>query len=438
MLRIIDWRDRRLADGLDGVTVPRVSANDVDVSSVVADLISDVRTRGQVALIDQAARFDNAEIPGIHVDSHQATLALRSLEASLREAIELAIERVRQATALQVPVPGSIELAPGARIDQRFVPVSRAGVYIPGGKAVYPSSVVMNVVAAQVAGVSSIALASPPQADSGGIHPTILATASLLGIDQLYQMGGAGAIGALAYGVPDAGLLPVDVVTGPGNRFVAEAKRQVKGVVGIDSEAGPTEITVLADHTAPAHFVAADLISQAEHDELAQAILVTTDSQLATDVSTAVQQMAAQTPHRQRVIESLTGPQSAIILVSTLDDGIAVCDAIAPEHLEVITDEATDVARRVQHAGAIFVGPYTPVSAGDYMAGSNHVLPTGGVARFQSGLSALTFLRPQQLVTYTADALAEIAGPLQTFARAEHLPAHADAVTIRQDTQGGS
>ena len=432
MLRTLDWRGRDLAETSWRAEIPRVETSELDVSDQVHALIAEVREGGAQALIDQAERFDKVRPPAIRVASSVATDALSTLDPALRDAIELAIDRVRRASALQVPPASQIELAPGALIDQRFVPVDRAGVYVPGGKAVYPSSVVMNVVAAQVAGVSSIALASPPQAEwSGGIHPTILATAALLGIDELYCMGGAGAIAALAYGVPGIGLEPVSVITGPGNRFVATAKRHVKGDVGIDSEAGPTEIVVIADHTAPADVVAADLVSQAEHDELAQAVLITTDAGLADQVNRAVARRAAATAHSARVHTALEAAQSAIILVDSIDDAVTVSDTIAPEHLEVITEDARGVATRIRHAGAIFIGPHTPVSAGDYLAGSNHVLPTGAAATFQAGLSAMTFLRPQQLVTYSREALAEIAGPLGVFARAENLPAHAEAVHAR-------
>lgn len=437
MLRTLDWRGRNLADGDWRADIPRVETSESDVSEQVAALISEVRTDGEAALMRHAERFDGVRPPALRIPAATAQQALVDLDPDLRVAIELSIDRVRRASALQVPPPGQIELAPGAVIDQRFVPVDRAGVYVPGGKAVYPSSVVMNVVAAQVAGVESIALASPPQADwSGGIHPTILATAALLGVDELYCMGGAGAVAALAYGVPEIGLSPVAVITGPGNRFVATAKRQVKGDVGIDSEAGPTEIVVIADASAPVESVAADLVSQAEHDELAQAVLISTDSALAEAVNEAVARRAELTTHSERVRTALGSPQSAIILVDTLDAAIQVSDALAPEHLEVMTVDAAGIARRIRHAGAIFVGAHTPVSAGDYLAGSNHVLPTGGAATFQAGLSAMTFLRPQQLVTYSEQALADIAKPLGVFARAENLPAHAEAVEARFEGEG--
>jgi len=431
-MRTLDWRGLNFGDRAFEADLPRVSASDRDVAGAAAELIDQVRQRGSAALVDQSARFDGVAPRSVRLDPATARAALEALAPELRHAIEIAIDRVRRASALQVPESKSIELAPGASITQRFVPVDRAGVYVPGGKAVYPSSVVMNVVAAQVAGVPSIALASPPQADwDAQIHPTILATATLLNIDELYQMGGAGAVGAFAYGVSDIGLEPVSVITGPGNRYVAAAKRLVKGTVGIDSEAGPTEIVVIADAGAPADSVAADLVSQAEHDELAQAVLITTDVTLAHAVSERVEWRARATAHSERAMVALSGPQSAIILVDTLEQAVVVSDALAPEHLEIVTEDAGAIAGSIRHAGAIFLGPNTPVSAGDYLAGSNHVLPTSGQATFQSGLSALTFLRPQQIVEYSHDALREISAPLGVFARAENLPAHAEAVEAR-------
>jgi histidinol dehydrogenase len=306
------------------------------------------------------------------------------------------------------------------------------GLYVPGGKAVYPSSVVMNVVAAQVAGVRSIALASPPQAEFGGsVHPTILGAAALLGVDEVYAMGGAGAIGALAYGVPDLGLDPVQVITGPGNLYVATAKRAVKGVVGIDSEAGPTEILIIADGAAKVDYVVADLISQAEHDELAGSVLVTDDHTLAERVNLALPAAVAATHHRERVTTALDGHQSAIVVVDDLIQAARFSNAYGPEHLELLVADPQALLAKIDSAGAIFIGEHTPVSLGDYVAGSNHVLPTGGGARFASGLGAYTFLRPQQIVEYNRDALEVVAHHVTALSDAEQLPAHGDAVRAR-------
>lgn len=432
MLSVIDWRDQALTPEWLRLNVPRVPTEDSSVDGAVQELIDDVVVRGSDALLDQAERFDRCRPESIRSVPEKSARALAELNPDLKTSISLAIERVRQASEAQVPPPQVTTLAPGATVTQRWQPVERAGVYIPGGKAVYPSSVVMNVVAAQVAGVREIVLVSPPQADfEGDIHPTILATAQMLGVTEIYRIGGAGAIAALAYGVPDANLAPVSTISGPGNIFVATAKRLVKGVVGIDSEAGPTEIVVIADGSVPAEFVASDLVSQAEHDEMAQAILISTDESYAHDVIESVRMQAATTRHRERVEKSLSGEQSAVIVVDSLADAVMVSDALAPEHLEICTESPQQIANDIAHAGAIFLGPYTPVSAGDYLAGSNHVLPTGGQARFQAGLSAMTFLRPQQIVEYSQEALAAVADDIVRFANAEDLPAHGEAITSR-------
>src|SRR5690606_28500630 len=339
--------------------------------------------------------------------------ALADLDPAVRAGLEEAIRRVRLVHAAQRPQDFSVELGPGARVRQRWVPVRRVGLYAPGGLAVYPSSVVMNVVAAQEAGVRSLAVASPPQRDGAGLpHPTILAACALLGVDEVYAVGGAQAVAMFAYGATgsepqDGDVLcePVDVVTGPGNVFVAAAKRLVRGVVGIDAEAGPTEIAVLADGTADPGHVAADLISQAEHDPLAAAVLVTPSVELAAAVEARLTDLVPATKHAQRVAQSLAGPQSAVVLVDDLEHGLQVVDAYGAEHLEIQTVGAPELADRVTSAGAIFVGPWAPVSLGDYMAGSNHVLPTGGCAHFSSGLGVHSYVKAVQVIEYDRDAL---------------------------------
>lgn len=426
MLRRLDLSARA-----DVPELPR-AGNDVDrVLDAARELVEAVRTDGADALVAQAVRFDRVHPPSLRVPQEALDAALAGLDPSVRAALETAIARVRLATAAQVPPGATTTLGTGAVVEQRWVPVARAGVYVPGGKAVYPSSVVMNVVAAQVAGVERIVLASPPQADHDGLpHPTILAAAAMLGVDEVLAAGGAGAIGALAYGVP--GLVDaVDVVTGPGNVFVAAAKRIVGGHVRVDSEAGPTEILVIADVSADADLVAADLVSQAEHDELAAAVLVTDSVALADAVDTALEVRVAATPHAERVRVSLAAEQSATILVADLDQAIAVSDAYAPEHLEIVTADDDAVVARIRNAGAIFVGPATPVSLGDYAAGSNHVLPTGGQAARVSGLGAATFLRPQQVVRYDLVGLRDVADAVVALAESEDLPAHAEAIRAR-------
>jgi histidinol dehydrogenase len=432
MLTIIDLRGQQLDRAGLAAVVPRAGTDVAAASDIARELIDDVRSRGEMALLDQAERLDGIRPVRVRIHADELSRAVRMLPAEVRSALELAIERVRAATQAQVPQGSVTTLGPGAEIIQRWQPIDRVGFYVPGGKAVYPSSVVMNVVPAQVAGVGSVALASPPQAAfDGAVHPTILGAAGLLGIEEVYAMGGAGAIGALAYGVPALDLDPVDVITGPGNVYVAAAKRLVRGVVGIDSEAGPTEILVIADATADPELVAADLVSQAEHDELAAAVLVTDSAELATAVSDAVERLASTTRHADRVRIALDGQQSAIVLVDSLERAAAFSNAYGPEHLEVQTAEPGTVLDLITSAGAIFLGASSPVSLGDYLAGSNHVLPTGGQSRFSSGLGAYTFLRPQQVINYDREALRAIRSELVALSSAEDLPAHGDAVLAR-------
>jgi histidinol dehydrogenase len=415
--------------------VPRALTDVTAASDVAAELIDDVRARGEDALLDQAERLDRVRPSQVRVPAAHVEEALAALDPAVRTAIEETIRRVRLASAAQVPPLATTTIADGATITQRWQPINRVGLYVPGGKAVYPSSVVMNVVPAQIAGVSSLALASPPQSDfDGRVHPTILAVAGLLGIDEIYAMGGAGAVGAFAYGVPGLGLDPVQLVTGPGNVYVAAAKRLVRGVTGIDSEAGPTDILVIADASADARFVAADLVSQAEHDELAAAMLVTDSAELADAVSRHLVELMQSTTHSIRVTASLNGRQSGIVLVDDLAAAAAFSNAFGPEHPEIQTSDPDAVLALIENAGAIFLGPHSPVSLGDYMAGSNHVLPTGGQARFSSGLGAYTFLRPQQVVSYSREALREVADHIAALSTAEALPAHGDAVTARFTT----
>jgi histidinol dehydrogenase len=429
-VRTIDLRGRELSPAAMLAAVPRATQARAEALDTATRIVDDVRERGEQALREQAEQFDRVTGHAIRVPASHIDEALENLTPEVRAALEEAIRRVRIASAAQVPAPQITRIGEGARITQRWQPVHRVGVYIPGGKAVYPSSVIMNVVPAQVAGVTQIALASPPQSDQDGrIHPTILAAAALLGVTEVYAMGGAGAIGAFAWGVPDVGLDPVDVLSGPGNNYVASAKRAVAGVVGTDSEAGATEILVVADASADPRLIAADLVSQAEHDEQASAVLVTDSEELAARVAEHVETLAAATRHSERVRTALAGPQSAIVLVDDIDAAIAFSNAYAPEHLELhLADPRTD---DFVNAGALFVGAYAPVSLGDYLAGSNHVLPTGGQARYAAGLSAATFLRPQQVISYDRDALAAVRDAIVTLANAEELPAHGEAVEAR-------
>lgn len=432
MLRSIDLRGTRPTPSELLALVPRAATEVSAALDSARALIEDVRERGEAALLDQAERFDRVRPVAVRVPVAELDDALEALDPGIRSAIHTTVERVRAASRAQVPTAERTVLASGAVVEQRWQPVARVGLYVPGGKAVYPSSVVMNVVPAQVAGVRSIALASPPQEAFGGrVHPVVAGVAALLGVTEVYAMGGAGAIGAFAYGVPGIGLEPVQRVTGPGNVFVAAAKRLVQGVTGIDAEAGPTDILVIADDSADPDFVAADLVSQAEHDELAAAVLVTDAPEFAAHVLERLEARVAATKHSTRVRTAVEGAQSALVLVDDLEQATDFANAFGPEHLEIQVRDPDAALSRIENAGAIFVGDYAPVSLGDYAAGSNHVLPTGGHARHAAGLSAATFLRPQQVVRYDADALREVAPAIAALSAAEDLPAHGEAVAAR-------
>ena len=432
MIRLTDLRGLNITPGSVASFVPRVSLASTDVHEVVDELLHAVRQGGLSALVEQAATFDGVDNLDPRTAGRELSQAASGLDKTLKAAIQESIRRVRLASEDSLPAGATTQFHTGGSVTMRHVPVERAGVYVPGGKAVYPSSVIMNVVAAQAAGVREIVLVSPPQADHGGrIHPTILATAELLGVSEVFALGGAGAIAALAWGVPELDLAPVSVITGPGNQYVAAAKRAVRGVVGIDSEAGPSEIAIIADSTAHPEFVAADLVSQAEHDELASVVLLTDSWELAERVTLSLERRAAEAENSDRVHRALEGEQSALIVCDSLEHSVWLSNAMAPEHLQVMVAEPEKLLPRLTNAGAIFVGNYTPVSAGDYAAGSNHVLPTHGTAAFSSGLSPMTFLKTQQIVDYDQEALAHIAPHVENFARAENLPAHAEAIAVR-------
>ncbi len=410
--------------------VPR-AAFDVEAAlHTVAPIVEAVRTRGEEAVREFSARFDGVEQASIRVPAEALTEALARLAPDIRSALEESIDRLRRTCTAELERDVVSELAPGATVTQRLVPVDRVGLYVPGGLAPLLSSVVMNVVPAQVAGVGSIALASSPQQDNHGLpDPGILAACALLGVEEVYAVGGAQAIAMLAYGAGPC--RRVDLVTGPGNIYVVAAKRLLRGVVGIDSEAGPTEIAILADDTADPAYVAADLISQAEHDPMAASVLVTPSDALAEAVEGELETQVAQTKHVERIRTALAGEQSAIVLVEDLEQGLEVVNAYAAEHLEIHTAAASDVAARVRNAGAIFVGDFAPVSLGDYCAGSNHVLPTAGCACHSSGLSVRAFLKAVHLIHYTREALTEVGDHVMTLADAEDLPGHGAAVRVR-------
>jgi len=413
-----------------------------DAGATIAPILDAVRDRGADAVLEAGERFDGVRPDSLRVPGEVIESALTGLDPAVRAALEEAIARARKVHADQRRVDVITEVVPGGSVTERWLPVARVGLYVPGGRAVYPSSVVMNVVPAQEAGVPSLAVVSPPQRDfDGWPHPTVLAACALLGVEEIYSVGGAQAVAMLAYGVdlPDGTRCePVDLVTGPGNIYVTAAKRALQGIIGIDSEAGPTEVAILADHTADPRYVAADLISQAEHDVIAAAVLVTTSEELADAVLEEVRAQVARTKHVERITEALTGIQSAVIVVRDIEQGLQVVDAYAAEHLEIHTVEARDVAMRVRNAGAIFVGPWAPVSLGDYCAGSNHVLPTMGAARHSSGLSVQSFLRGIHVIDYDHTALTDVADHVVALAQAEDLPGHGDAITVRLREQTSS
>jgi histidinol dehydrogenase len=409
--------------------LPRAAVDLTSTVAVVEPIIDDVRRRGVDAIVEATARFDGVMSYQLQIPPDALTAALMDLDADVRAALEVAIERVRVVHTAQRRVDSSTQVVPGGTVTQRWVPVRRVGLYVPGGLAMYPSSVVMNVVPAQIAGVDAIAVASPPQRETGLPDARVLAACAMLGVDEVYAVGGAQAIAMFAYG---AGVCePVDLVTGPGNLYVTAAKRLVRGVVGTDAEAGPTEIAILADDSADPVHVAADLISQAEHDPGAASVLVTDSVALADSVDEELVRQVGRTKHTGRITAALTGPQSGVLLVDDLLAGLAVIDAYAAEHVEIQTRDAAAWAAKVRNAGAIFVGPYAPVSLGDYCAGSNHVLPTGGCARHSGGLSVQTFLRGINMIGYDEAALKAVAEHVATLAEVEDLPAHGQAVMAR-------
>ena len=410
--------------------LPR-AAFDVDAALVtVRPIVEDVRLRGEEAVLEWGERLDGIRPPSLRVPAAALANALLSLDPQVRNALDEAIRRVRLVHADQRRADHTTQVVRGGTVTERWVPVDRVGLYVPGGRAVYPSSVVMQVVPAQAAGVPSFAIASPPQRDFGGLpHPTILAACALLGIDEVYAAGGAQAVAMFAYGAGEC--LPVRLVTGPGNIYVTAAKRLLKGRIGIDAEAGPTEIAILADDTANAKYVAADLISQAEHDVLAASVLITPSEALAVAVEAELAVQVPATKHADRVTEALAGEQSAIVLVDDLTVGLAVVNAYGAEHLEIQTAQSHEDAAKVRNAGAVFIGAWSPVSLGDYCAGSNHVLPTGGCACHSSGLSVQSFLRGIHVVDYDQAALQEVAHHVVALSHAEDLPAHGAAVEVR-------
>jgi len=436
VLSVTDLRPLDTATADLSRIIPRANVDVSSVVPVVAPIIEQVRHGGEQTLLDLAERFDGVRPPALRVPAEALEAALAGLDPRVRAALEESIRRARLVHAAQHPQDSTVELGEGAVVENHWIPVGRVGLYVPGGRAVYPSSVVMNVVPAQAAGVGSLAVTSPPQRDHGGLpHPTVLAACALLGVDEVYAAGGAQAVAMLAHGVQDddGGWLcaPVDLVTGPGNVYVAAAKRALQGVIGVDAEAGPSEIAVIADGTARADWVAADLISQSEHDPLAASVLITDSEDLLRDVQAAIEAQVPGAFHEDQIREALTGPQSGVLLVRDMDQAVEVSDRYATEHLEIQTRDPEALVGRIRNAGAVFVGPHAPVPLGDYSAGSNHVLPTSGTARHSSGLNTVTFLRLQQRIRYTETGLEEVADGIGVLAEDERLPAHGAAIRAR-------
>lgn len=427
MIRRVDLRK---VDKLPRPVVERASLDVDAVIEIVKPIIEDVRNNGDQAVNNWTEKLDKIRPSALRVPQNEIDKALTEMSLDVVSALKEAIKRTQVVHQSQIRQETKTEVVKEGIVSQRFIPVQRVGLYVPGGNAVYPSSVVMNVVPAQVAGVASIAVASPAQKENNGWpNKTILAACKLLGINEIYSAGGAQAIAMFAYGTQSCE--PVNLVTGPGNIYVTAAKRLLRGIIGIDSEAGPTEIAILADDTGNASWIAADLISQAEHDVSAASVLVTTSEELALAVEKELAHQVPQTKHSSRIKEALSGLQSAIVIVKDLSQGLAVIDQYAAEHLEIHTRDSAIVAQRVKNAGAIFIGEHAPVSLGDYLAGSNHVLPTGGCACHSSGLSVQTFLRSIQYIEYSKNALKEAANQIRTLSHAEDLPAHGQAVDIR-------
>lgn len=431
MIRLVDLRGRCLSKAQYNSEIPRATLDVAEAMVAIEPILVRVKNGDESELIALAQEFDDVTPRSIRVPQSELDSALRELDPQVRSALELSISRITKVHRDQIRNHITTTVVDGGTVTEKWIPVDRVGLYVPGGRAVYPSSVMMNVIPAQIAEVASIAVASPPQKEFGGLpHPTILATCALLGISEVYAVGGAQAIALFAYGMEDV-CEKCDLVTGPGNIYVAAAKRALRGIIGIDSEAGPTEIAILADSSAFAADVAADLMSQAEHDVIAAAVLVTDSPELASAVQSELANRVEQTKHSERIAIALSGIQSAIVLVDNIEQGLDVVNAYAAEHLEIQTRNAAQVAAKVRNAGAVFIGRFSPVSLGDYSAGSNHVLPTGGCACHSSGLSVQTFLRGVHFIEYDQDAFTQIIETVVTLANSEDLPAHGQAMTVR-------
>jgi histidinol dehydrogenase len=438
MMRLVDLRGQRLSKSGYNSAIPRAALDVAKAMKLVEPILARVKNGNENDLIALAKEFDGVAPLQIRVPREVLTKALKELDPQIRTALEISAERIRKVHNDQRRTESITKVVDGGTVTERWVPVDRVGLYVPGGRAVYPSSVMMNVIPAQIAQVASIAVASPPQSEFGGLpHPTILATCELLGVTEVYAVGGAQAIALFAYGMENV-CEKCDLVTGPGNIYVAAAKRALRGLIGIDSEAGPTEIAIIADDTAIAADVAADLISQAEHDVIAAAVLITDSQELIDEVQKQLVTRVARTKHSERITEALTGIQSACVLVDSTEHAIDVANAYAAEHLEIQTKNSEKDAQKIRNAGAVFIGRFSPVSLGDYSAGSNHVLPTGGCACHSSGLSVQTFLRGLHFIEYNEGAFTQILSTVITLANSEDLPAHGEAMSVRLENKSSS
>jgi len=437
-MRLVDLRGQRLSKAGYSQAIPRAALDVAEAMKLVEPILLRVKNGNEADLIALAQEFDRVTPPSIKVPRAELTKALKKLDPAIRSALEISAQRIRKVHEDQRRSETTTTVVDGGTVTEKWVPVDRVGLYVPGGRAVYPSSVMMNVIPAQIAKVESIAVASPPQSEFGGLpHPTILATCELLGITEVYAVGGAQAIALFAYGMENL-CEKCDLVTGPGNIYVAAAKRALRGIIGIDSEAGPTEIAIVADESAIAADVAADLISQAEHDVIAAAVLITDSKKLIDDVEKELAIRVPRTKHSARINEALTGIQSACVLVDSIEQAIEVANAYAAEHLEIQTKNSAADAQKIRNAGAVFIGRFSPVSLGDYSAGSNHVLPTGGCACHSSGLSVQTFLRGLHFIEYNEEAFTDILPTVITLANSEDLPAHGEAMSARLEGKSSS
>ena len=437
-MRLVDLRGQRLSKAGYSQAIPRAALDVAEAMKLVEPILLRVKNGNEADLIALAQEFDRVTPPSIKVPRAELTKALKELDPAIRSALEISAQRIRKVHEDQRRSETITKVVDGGTVTEKWVPVDRVGLYVPGGRAVYPSSVMMNVIPAQIAKVESIAVASPPQSEFGGLpHPTILATCELLGITEVYAVGGAQAIALFAYGMENL-CEKCDLVTGPGNIYVAAAKRALRGIIGIDSEAGPTEIAIVADESAIAADVAADLISQAEHDVIAAAVLITNSKKLIDEVEKELAIRVPRTKHSARINEALTGIQSACVLVDSIEQAIEVANAYAAEHLEIQTKNSAADAQKIRNAGAVFIGRFSPVSLGDYSAGSNHVLPTGGCACHSSGLSVQTFLRGLHFIEYNEEAFTDILPTVITLANSEDLPAHGEAMSARLEGKSSS